>query len=226
MGVLRAKVAGVWQEINFGGPGADPGDVKATCAAVAPAGWLLFGATYPGADVAYPDLWAVVPAAWKVGTDLVVPDATNCTLLGGGTLGSVGGATSKALAAANLPVHGHTMAHTHGINHDHASVEYSLSDALATTVSATHTHSIAQDNAVGGAGGIYLRGVAQQYLGSAYMASAGAHEHTINTVAVNIPSFSGNSGASSAANTGNGPGTAATIDLYRKYLGVNWIVKT
>lgn len=40
-----------------------------------PSGWVeLNGQTLTGAETAYPDLWAASPAAWKSGSDLVLPN--------------------------------------------------------------------------------------------------------------------------------------------------------
>ena len=49
---------------------------------------------------------------------MLMPNIANKTMLGAGTTarGDTGGANSRTIATANLP------AHTHSINHDHASV--------------------------------------------------------------------------------------------------------
>ena len=224
MGTLYAKVSGVWEPVSAnGGGGAAPGDIDATVAAVPPAGWLLFGQTVVGADLLHPDLWAVAPTAWKVGTDLVLPDLTDCYLAGRPTPGAVGGSNTVTLTAANLPAHAHTMAHTHSITHDHASFNatggYTGSDM-------SHQHDVSQDNAAGGVGGVLARGVTTAWSTTGLMSVAGAHTHTV-TIPVNIANYAGNSLASSAANTGNSTGgTALALDTTPKHLRVNWIIKT
>lgn len=98
-----------------------PGDLKATVVTVAPSGWLMMnGQAITNADTTYAALWAVVPAAWKSGTTLTLPNMTDRVTMGGGTLGAVGGNNSLTLVIANLPAHDHTMAnHTHPMPHTH-----------------------------------------------------------------------------------------------------------
>jgi hypothetical protein len=105
-----------------------PGDTKWGIWSSAPEGWLLFGATYTTADVLYPDLWAVAPAAYKSGTSLVLQSVDGRAIMGGGTLGATGGANTHTLITANLPAHTHTIDHNHdavtsasgGVAHTHA----------------------------------------------------------------------------------------------------------
>jgi len=109
------------------------GEVVMTVAAVAPTGWLMLnGQVVPNAQTLYPDLWAVAPAAWKSGVQLTLPNAATRFPIGGGTVGSVGGSSSKTISAANLPVHKHTISgtttdavdHVHGGNgaHNHGAL--------------------------------------------------------------------------------------------------------
>jgi microcystin-dependent protein len=81
--------------------------------ATAPDGYLMMGTSVPNADTAHPDLWAIVPASWKSGTTLNLPDMDDRTLMGGGTLGDVGGSNEATIDAANLPLHLHDMDHNH-----------------------------------------------------------------------------------------------------------------
>ena len=218
MGTLRAKVAGVWQDIGGAASAVEPGRIKATVSTVVPVDWLAFGQTVAGAQTLYPELWAAVPVAWQSGADLVLPAATDCALLGGGTLGAVGGSNSLTLAAANLPAHAHTLAHTHSIAHDHASF-----NVTGTTNSAgAHDHVFQQDNVVGTATNI-ARGVATAWNGSPFIA-AGAHDHNVD-ISINPPAFTGTSGASSAPNTGNA-GSGTPFDTTPRHLRVNWVIKT
>lgn len=132
------------------------GTIHATISATADPGYeLIDGTTVVGAQTLYPDLWAKLPASWKSGADMVKPDWREMTLGGfksgsstHGTLGGSTGANTKTIAQGNLPAHVHTLAaHTHTINHDHASVTSGNQSADHThsgntgTVSADHTHS-------------------------------------------------------------------------------------
>jgi microcystin-dependent protein len=220
-----------------GGTGWNPGDLKTTIATVAPAGWLMLdGTSIPNGDTTYPDLWAVAPASWKSGTTLVLPNAADCVLMGGGTLGSVGGSNSRTLTMAELPVHAHSAAHAHGfggitgnagahthtINHDHAQA--------TTSAVGDHRHAQDTDNAVGSDVTSRARGTAPPaYTGNYGGDYAGGHSHTVN-----LPSFSGSSGSAGdhfhdiadfTGNTGNaGSGTA--LDITPKNFRINIIVKT
>jgi microcystin-dependent protein len=115
------------------------GTIAATIKSSADTGWLLLdGSTVTGAQSTYPALWAVAPAAWKSGSNLVLPTMANKYLSGkdsGETLGAEGGSNTKSLSATNLPKHTHTLsAHTHTMN-DHV---HSLSDHTHSLSSHTH----------------------------------------------------------------------------------------
>ena len=107
-----------------------PGDTKTTISTVEPLGWKFFGQTLVGADVAYPGLWAVAPAAWKSGSDLVLPSMDDKVAMGGGTLGASGGSNSITLAEANLPPHAHDMSHGHTQDPHNHSISFSLGGAV------------------------------------------------------------------------------------------------
>ena len=87
------------------------GTIRTTIATVADAGWLLFNQTAVGAQTLYPALWAVAPAAWKSGSDLLLPNLTDKVLGGAGTitLGASGGANTKTITSNNLPTHTHPV---------------------------------------------------------------------------------------------------------------------
>jgi len=106
-------------------PGADAfkaamvpiGTIVMTCRAGPPAGWLVLnGHLEVGAQTAYPELWAVVPVAWRVGADLQLPnclgrlfigmDPTNTAI---DTIGELAGSPTATLAEANLPPHAHAQ---------------------------------------------------------------------------------------------------------------------
>jgi len=108
------------------------GEVVMTIAATAPTGWLMLnGQVVPNAQSLFPDLWAVAPLAWKSGASLTLPNAAQRFPIGG-PVGTVGGSSSRTIAAANLPVHTHTYSgtstdavdHVHGGSgaHNHATL--------------------------------------------------------------------------------------------------------
>lgn len=95
------------------------GFVGYTAAAVAPTGWVLLDAsTLVGANVTYPALFAAVPASWKSGNNIILPDGRGRGLLGAGTgagltartLGALVGEESHTLTTteSGTAVHNHT----------------------------------------------------------------------------------------------------------------------
>ena len=151
---IYIKVSGSWQEVAYKPPGtaATAGRIIATIRATPDTGCLfLDGTLVVGAATTYPNLWAVIPTSWKIGSDMQLPDWREKTLFGAGTgftLGASGGSNTVTIASANLPLHTHTIdhdhasvtsstesvGHTHTIDHDHGSV-------TSSTVSVDHTHS-------------------------------------------------------------------------------------
>jgi len=88
----------------------------------------------------------------------------------------------------SVPAHNHPMPHTHSINHNHGSITSSSAGA--------HVHGGVKVNGASGQGiSVSPNG---QEVTDGNTASAGAHTHTTA-----IPNFTGTSGASSAADTGN-----------------------
>lgn len=99
------------------------GTISATIAASAPTGWLLLnGGTIVGGSATYPGLWAVAPAAWKVGADLVLPDWRGRAIIGAG---AGAGLTNRVLnstgGSENLQQHDHdiTLIGTVSLSHAH-----------------------------------------------------------------------------------------------------------
>jgi microcystin-dependent protein len=118
------------------------GTVAATIRSSADAGWALMGTTVTNAENNYPALWAVAPAGWRSGSDLVLPDMSDRYLSGKSstdTLGAEVGSNDVTLATANLPSHTHSgPSHSHTINHGHAD-NFQLSQT-------SHTHTVNPDN--------------------------------------------------------------------------------
>lgn len=118
--------------INVGQPA---GEVRLSVAAVAPAGWLfLSGQVVINFQGLYPQTWAVIPAAWKSGSNANLPNMEQRFPVGAHAsfpLGTAGGSLTKTIAAANLPVHSHTFAGTTGDqnqHHTHSPGNYLLGD--------------------------------------------------------------------------------------------------
>jgi microcystin-dependent protein len=86
------------------------GEIRAFANILAiPDGWLdMNGQTLAQAD--YPELTEVVPSAWKVGSDIIIPDMEDSFLAHIGdtaTLGQFSGANTHTLTTAQLPAHTH-----------------------------------------------------------------------------------------------------------------------
>lgn len=211
------------------GPQAEPGDMM-TSIRTSKTGWLLMGTSVAGADVAHPALWAIVPATWKSGTTLNLPSMSDRILQGGGTLGALTGANTKTLVEANLPPHVHAMAlhnhamgaHTHTMNHDHA--------AFNTGGDGGHSHSGFFESDLSNVTGTRTRLLPSgNPVGGTITNTVADHTHTVN-----VPSYSGSTGAATAANTannaasntGSGNGTSTPVNVEQAALRVNVFIKT
>jgi hypothetical protein len=195
-----------------------PGDTKWGIWSSAPEGWLLFGATYTTADVLYPDLWAVAPAAYKSGTSLVLQSVDGRAIMGGGTLGATGGANTHTLITANLPAHAHAVTHNHaafdsapgGVAHTHA-IDHNHAATTSDPGGVAHTHAINHDHAnqnftVSVSTQTAVRDSSTAGTTDSFMSASGTGSSQVNTVNpdveasvnVNLDSFTGTSGAASA----------------------------
>lgn len=198
-----------------------PGDIRSSIRSTAESGWLkLDGSTVSGANTAHPDLWAVAPAAWKSGTDLVLPNMSDRVLQGGGTLGDTDGSNTATLSTANMPSHVHSMsAHVHNLNnHTHGS------GSLATD-NDTHDHEVA-----GGSGYEYTEGGGPRETvdtrATAFFSLStndDTHSHDV-TGSTAGPSNNSTSSAGSG-NTGSA-GSGDAIAIEQAALRVNYFVKT
>jgi len=194
--------------------GVSAGDIKSGVWSAAPTGWLLLdGTAHADADTDYPDLWAAAPAAWKSGSTLTLPDMTeDRVLLGGGTVGTEAGANTHTLITANLPPHEHTITHTHAIDHNHAAFT-SGSDGANTSANFT-----AQTLSAGGSW--VARRESDSGTDDVINTNSPDHTHSID-----VPAYTGTSGASSATNTGS-VGSSTAVDHTPAHLRVNWAIKT
>lgn len=119
-----------------GSPGATSGELTAlTAASTIPIGvtcdyvgttapdanWLLVsGQTVVNAQTLYPTLWGRVPAGWKSGTSLLMPDSRRRVTVGYdsavapyNTIGATGGEEKHALIVDEMPLHRHDINHNH-----------------------------------------------------------------------------------------------------------------
>lgn len=123
--------AGAWTTLG----GVPPGSVAYFLVTAIPVGWLLLdGITVTAAQTTYPDLWAVIPAAFKSGADFLTPDLRARQLMGadsfglgtagargnlaGLAVGGITGANTKVISTAQVPAHNHDISHGHSINND------------------------------------------------------------------------------------------------------------
>jgi microcystin-dependent protein len=99
--------------------------------ASAPTGWLLCdGSTVTNGQTLHPDLWAVLPASFKSGADIILPNLKGKVIVGldssdtaFDTIGETGGdKNSTAAHTHSLSAHTHQMQnHTHGLSsHTHS----------------------------------------------------------------------------------------------------------
>jgi microcystin-dependent protein len=156
------------------------GDIEMTMAAAAPYGWLLCqGQLLANAATNYPALWAAASPAYRVGSDLRLPDLRGRVPMGAGqgsslTLRNIGdavGAEAVQLSTLHLPSHYHSISHTH--------------PAGSTDFAGIHRHLFqgtfgAMDP--GGNNGLRAAG------GYTYTENEGNHQH-----AFTVPTFYGNS---------------------------------
>lgn len=117
-GQLYVRGSAAWQELpagNLNPVGTVISNISDPSSPAAPQvseGWLpMTGGTYNQSD--YPDLWAAVPAGWKVGTTFTLPNMTQRTVIGASTgagPGSLTGSNSVTLTTNQLPSHKHFAA--------------------------------------------------------------------------------------------------------------------
>lgn len=121
------------------------GDLKWTLDTSESGSWINHDQTVVGCDSTYPALWAVAPASWKSGSDLVIPDLADVAMIGAGSvaaLGAVGGANTATLTTTELPAHTHTgPSHTHtGPSHTHSGPSHTHTGPSHTHTGPSHSH--------------------------------------------------------------------------------------
>lgn len=130
---LAATIAAMKSRLNeletaTGGGGAPIGTIVDYIGVRAPKGWaLLDGTTITNGALLYPNLWAVLPASFKSGNAIILPDTRGRVTVhqsAAGTLstgiGTTGGNETVTLTSAQMPLHNHTIAHTHTMAHTHS----------------------------------------------------------------------------------------------------------
>lgn len=193
---------------------AQPGDVKWTIAATADLGWLMVdGSTVVNAQTLFPGLWAKIPAGWKSGSSMVMPDARGRTLVAAGT---GAGLTARTLASTfGEEAHTLSQAETPLKSHVH-SVDPAPTAVTGSTGAGTpHSHSYSDQ--FGGPlladGGTTINSTPQGF----FTGNESAHTHPAGTLAVDIAAF--NSAAASDA-------TATAHNVVQPSLALNLQLKT
>lgn len=195
-----------------GGSAFDPGDLKAVAYANTPAGWLECNGQAVN-RVTFANLFTAIGTMYGAGngsTTFNVPDLRGRTVLGASAaypLASAGGFESTTLATNNLPAHTHAMNHTHDMSHGHGNT---------STESQTHTHNYAQT--VSGAGAGVNPGSNLTEVTGTTGPNNQFHVHS-------VPNFTGNTGASSSANTGSA-GNGDPFSNLPPYRAERWLIKT
>jgi microcystin-dependent protein len=183
------------------------GTILETLRDTAPTNFALCqGQTLTAAESVYPALWAALPAAFKSGSDIILPDMRGRVNIGAGTgagltartLGATGGTETHTLTQAEMPTHTHTQnahghtqdAHNHTAStdsqggHVHNSENYPLEAAPGTFAAGSN----ARTRVIGG-------GIATT--------TAGAHTHS-PTIGNSTPTI----GNATAVNQNAGSGDA------------------
>lgn len=195
--------------------GWESGDIKATGRSTASAGWLMCDGSLVDRDQ-YAALFAAIGTSYGAGDGLStfkLPDLRDRVLVGASgsrPRGSTGGSDGTTLEPRHLPLHNHSMVHTHTINHDHSMES-----------SGNHDHSLDYSGTEGGSQGRVPEGSTNgKGSGRGAVGSDGSHTH-------NVVAYNGNSGASSASSTGNaGSASPDEIDTMPPYAAVNYQIKT
>lgn len=230
MKIKRYNASGQWDVSVDTDKIIPAGTISSTIAVNAPSGWLfLQGQTVANASTTYPDLWSVVPAAWKSGSSLVLPDMTDAALVQTGgsaaAVGALGGSMTTTIASGNLPTH------THAIDHDHASFTSGAGSAHnhgITDPGHTHNDSSATGDwlmtditASVGLLDVHDGGSSLGYSTTAATASATTgittNNESAHTHSIDVPNFTGNSGNGGFANT--------AMTTRPRHLGVNVMIK-
>ncbi len=156
---------------------------------VAPTGWLLMhGQTITDGQTLYPDLWSVIPATMKSGTNIVLPDTRGKILVDRNSadsdfdnIGKTGGVKNVTLTTAELPSHSHGVGSLTAATSGSLSMSGSVSGS--TFSDGDHNHGYSRREFSGTFN--YQSGANFQsfVLQSATTANAGSHSHSLTGTA-------------------------------------------
>ena len=136
-------------------------------------------------------------------------------------MNTVGGADpSGGSNNAAVVSHTHTITHTHSIAHNHASATTSSSGNHSHAAAGNHAHTFAGYSGNNNSGGRPTTSSSSSFRGTGSTDAAGSHSHAAagaHTHTLNLPNYTGDSGASSAPNTGSAgaSGTNKNKPLYK-----------
>lgn len=177
----------------------------------APAGYLMAQGAF--VDISdYPTLFSVYGHTYNGGTDpgdgtFKLPDKRDRAGIGAsGThaLGTTGGAAAKAITTSELP------AHTHAIDHDHASAT-SSSDAHSHDFNVQWSVDVPQSGSAR-----RVVNVAGTTGGSGTSSASGSTSSDSHSHTVNLPNHTGSSGSAGSGNP---------LDIQNPYQAMNFIIK-
>ena len=146
-------------------------------------------------------------------------------LQGSSSVAGTGGANTKTLTTTELPAHTHTMAHTHSIDHDHGSV--------GTSSAGSHSHWIIYDYGTGanqyltwngGPGSLGGPEISQTLSPADNNTVVKTDTQGIHTHSVDLPNFTGTSGAASNSTTSSA-GSGTGFDIRPKYFNVVYLMR-
>lgn len=231
------------------------GTVHATVGATADIGYLLIdGSTVVNAQTIHPAMWLRIPASWKVGADMVMPDWRSRMLVmddSGATftLGGTAGSMAKTIASGNLPRHTHTMDHAHSASGSSSGINLAHNHSYSTTTSTdgSHVHTFSNNPDPTHTVGIMLAanapssytlgngGTLQVYATSTtppIIDSSGSHNHSLSGTTTSdgglgtfTPSISVTVNATSGLFTGDGGYANTALDVTPAVGVVNFQIK-
>lgn len=211
------KISGTWVNIMS----VPVGTILDYSGSVAPSNFLLInGSTIINGQTLYPDLWAVIPASWKSGSNIVLPDGRGRTTVGAGTgsgltartLGAIGGAETHTLSAteSGVPAHSHTLGtHTYGMQSHTHTFTSGVQSANHTHGMGSHIHGQPSHWHTVVMPGTYGGGV-QRLVGD-FAGGSGSSVAIPNLIAINPGGYSGEAYAASGGGDNTyGPSTDTT----------------
>lgn len=168
----------------------------------------------------YAALYAIIGTTYGEGNGVStfnLPDLRGKMVLGASddhSRGDTGGAETVTLTTDEIPSHQHGMTHTHSIAHNH--------DPVTTGSGGAHTHDIPVFDKDWDGNPYRVGGSKDGTLGTTVSNAtnqAGSHTHTVN-----LPNYTGDSGASSRSNTVATGGGEAHENM-PPYLTLNWLIR-